>query len=106
MGTCTCVLGTSLAESDGQTDGGRDRRICHHSIVLCMHSILTRDKKTAMLFVYVGSDGQSERCTETLLKTSVSYGVMDLQDAAFDFRLAMELSSNITRLLTVYRPHC
>ena len=98
MGTCTCVLGTSLAESDGQTDGGRDRWICHHSIAM-------GDKKL-MRFVYVDSDWQSERCTETLLKTSVSYGVMDLQDAAFDFRLAMELSSNITRLLTVYRPHC
>jgi len=59
-----------------------------------------------MRFVYVGSDGQSQRYTETLLKSFVRYGVMDLQDAAFDFRLAIELSSNITRLLTVYHPRC
>ena len=44
-----------------------------------------------MRFVYVGSDGQqSQRCTQTLLKTSVSYGAMDLQDAVFDFGLAIE----------------
>jgi len=97
MGTCTCVLGTSLAECDGQTDGGRDRRMCHHSIAM-------GDKKL-MRFVYVDSDRQSQQCTETLLKSFVSYRVKDWQDA-FDFRLAMELSSNITRLLTVYRPHC
>ena len=99
MATCTCVLGTSLAECDGQTDRGRDRRICHHNIVFCMHNILTRDKKSLcvlfMLAVTGNHSGVLRRCWRF-----VSYRVTDWQDDV-DFRLAIELCSNITRLLTV-----
>ena len=53
---------------DRPTEEETDGRICHHIITLCMHSILMPDKKNCYAFVYIDSDGQSQRCIETLLK--------------------------------------
>jgi len=55
-----------------------------------------------MLFVCADNDEQLLCCIETLLKTSVSYGGMALQDS----RLNIALCSKVLRLLTIYRPRC